>query len=459
MSLKASWLPVPYVSSSFSYDAAGNRTSQSVNGVFTQSIAKLSYNYNAKNQMTSYNGPMGGSPLSVAGTPGLSSLADTAPSVSSSYTYGPSGLLSKAGATSLTWNTASSLPEAIGVNGYSYLYAGGLPIEQIAPDGGVLYYLHNLQGSTVALTGRAGTLEATYSYSPYGSVTRSCVRTALFHSNFSYMDCTSGLFNEPPQALSEGNFLYLFTGFSGLARNGTAGVQAGANHFLYCGQYRDSASGLYYLRARWYDPATGQFLSVDPLVALTGQPYSYAGNDPVNGGDPLGLFYVNQWTLNVLEKLGYSQSTITSNGQFVNKKLPCIQGCPQWVYHPVYLYLTWLLKQASTPPKRGDGLYWAYRQGGWNLYWTAATQVAMDIEASNVYPKWSFCQWESHNGIADYVRGGNISVNNIPWYNIPGSTMKYFLYSLQARLSSYAVNIADALSYADLAEPIIEAIE
>jgi RHS repeat-associated protein len=110
------------------------------------------------------------------------------------------------------------------------------------------------------------------------------------------MDCTSGLFNEPPQALSEGNFLYLFTGLSGLARNGTAGVQAGANHFLYCGQYRDSASGLYYLRARWYDPATGQFTSVDPLVALTGQPYSYAGNNPVNESDPSGTCTTWNWS-------------------------------------------------------------------------------------------------------------------------------------------------------------------
>ncbi len=62
-----------------------------------------------------------------------------------------------------------------------------------------------------------------------------------------------------------------------------------ANHFLYDGQYLDSISGLYYLCARWYDPATGQFTSVDALVALTGQPYSYAGGDPINGGDPLRL--------------------------------------------------------------------------------------------------------------------------------------------------------------------------
>jgi hypothetical protein len=39
---------------------------------------------------------------------------------------------------------------------------------------------------------------------------------------------------------------------------------------------------------RYYDPATAQFLSVDPLVAETGQPYSYAGDDPVNETDPAG---------------------------------------------------------------------------------------------------------------------------------------------------------------------------
>src|ERR1700676_1882584 len=40
---------------------------------------------------------------------------------------------------------------------------------------------------------------------------------------------------------------------------------------------------------RYYDPATGQFLSVDPLANLTGTPYAYTGGDPVNGSDPSGL--------------------------------------------------------------------------------------------------------------------------------------------------------------------------
>ncbi len=39
---------------------------------------------------------------------------------------------------------------------------------------------------------------------------------------------------------------------------------------------------------RYYDPSTAQFLSIDPLVAATGQPYQYPSDDPVNGSDPSG---------------------------------------------------------------------------------------------------------------------------------------------------------------------------
>jgi hypothetical protein len=40
---------------------------------------------------------------------------------------------------------------------------------------------------------------------------------------------------------------------------------------------------------RYYDPGTGQFLSVDPDVGSTGTPYAYAGDDPANNTDANGL--------------------------------------------------------------------------------------------------------------------------------------------------------------------------
>ena len=70
----------------------------------------------------------------------------------------------------------------------------------------------------------------------------------------------------------------------------------------YDGQYNDAETGLYYLRARYYDPSTGQFLTRDPLEAETRASYSYAGNDPVNASDPSGLCNANPlrgsfWTI------------------------------------------------------------------------------------------------------------------------------------------------------------------
>ena len=55
-----------------------------------------------------------------------------------------------------------------------------------------------------------------------------------------------------------------------------------------------SVAGLEWLGARAYDPSTRGFLSVDPLPPVTGtawggNPYSYAGNDPLHALDPSGL--------------------------------------------------------------------------------------------------------------------------------------------------------------------------
>jgi RHS repeat-associated protein len=62
---------------------------------------------------------------------------------------------------------------------------------------------------------------------------------------------------------------------------------------LYRGEQYDSDLGLYYLRARYYNPATGRFMSRDPLDGDPTDPktlhkYVYAGSDPVNAIDPSG---------------------------------------------------------------------------------------------------------------------------------------------------------------------------
>jgi RHS repeat-associated protein len=62
----------------------------------------------------------------------------------------------------------------------------------------------------------------------------------------------------------------------------------------YDGQYASADTGLIYMRARVYDPTTAQFLSSDPLEAITGAPYSYARDNPINDSDPAGLFSLEQ---------------------------------------------------------------------------------------------------------------------------------------------------------------------
>ena len=56
------------------------------------------------------------------------------------------------------------------------------------------------------------------------------------------------------------------------------------------GMFLHQPSGLYLTRFRVYDPRTARWLSRDPIGQWDGaNPYSYAGNDPVNARDPLGL--------------------------------------------------------------------------------------------------------------------------------------------------------------------------
>jgi RHS repeat-associated protein len=57
----------------------------------------------------------------------------------------------------------------------------------------------------------------------------------------------------------------------------------------------NAETGLYYYRARYYDPAAGRFLSEDPIGFAGGvNAYRYVGNLPTRFVDPFGLFGIDE---------------------------------------------------------------------------------------------------------------------------------------------------------------------
>jgi RHS repeat-associated protein len=77
---------------------------------------------------------------------------------------------------------------------------------------------------------------------------------------------------------------------------------SGLNSLRWKGLLYDSETGLYYMRARYYDPIVRRFISEDPIGIAGGtNQYSFGADDPVNNVDPSGqescrIIYGAQWT-------------------------------------------------------------------------------------------------------------------------------------------------------------------
>lgn len=123
-----------------------------------------------------------------------------------------------------------------------YIHAMGLAA-MITPDGKTYSYHYDPSGNTVAMTNDLGEVVNRYSYSPFGdyvSVSEQVYQPFRFSGRFGAM--------EEPELL------------------------------------------LYFIKARFYDPQTGRFISEDPRGLRLGQPnlYAYADNNPVCFVDPDG---------------------------------------------------------------------------------------------------------------------------------------------------------------------------
>ena len=219
----------PSGATAYSYDANGQRTAA------TTGSATVSNGWNAFGQMC-WTAPVASS-----------SSCGSAPSGATSYSYAGNGLrisaTNSSSTASYTWDTvrggSTPLDISDGTNYYVYgplLFGGTAPIEQIS--GSTSTFVASIQSGVQDAFSSSGTEQERAQYSLYGTQT-----------------ITSGTKVTP---------------------------------FGFQGSYTD-ATGFIFLINRYYDPSSTQFLSIDPDIAETHQPYDYVGNDPLNLSDPLGL--------------------------------------------------------------------------------------------------------------------------------------------------------------------------
>jgi RHS repeat-associated core domain len=167
----------------------------------------------------------------------------------------------------MTWAARVGIvPALLSDSTNDYIYGpSGQPIEQVSASGAITYLHADQYASTRLLTVTHGTTVGAYDYTPTGQT---------------------------------------------IAHTGTATTQLRWN-----GQYQDPDTGLYYLRNRYYDPTTAQFTTPDPLLNLTHQPYAYAGGDPLNAQDPLGLSWWNpfSWSPTTRRTAGLAVAVVALN--------------------------------------------------------------------------------------------------------------------------------------------------
>ena len=240
---------------SYSYDAVGNRLS---------SLGVSPYSYNTSNELTS--------------TP------------SGSYTYDYNGnTLTDAGGRSYTWDfenrlTQVTMPSSGGTATFkydpfgrriqklftqnstttttNYLYDGDNAIESVDQNGAVLAKFAQGQNIDEPLAESVGGASYDYEQDGLGSVSSLTNSTGALSLSYTY-DSFGKITN------SQGSV---------------------ANPFRYTGRDFDTETGLYYYRARYFDPSAGRFASEDPLGFTGGvNKYSYAMNMPVDWIDPMGF--------------------------------------------------------------------------------------------------------------------------------------------------------------------------
>ena len=187
-----------------------------------------------------------------------------------------------------TWNSLGQMTGAWryqrGTVSYGY-DAFGRRVRRTAPDGTVTRYLYDGDDLLMELDG-AGNPIREYTYYP-GVDRPHSVRSwpnggAVYYYATDNSGHVVGLVDGANQVVSR----YHYTPWG----EPEAVTEAVAQPLRYMAREYDEVTGLYQVRARWYDALYGRFVSEDPIGLAGGiNPYAYAAGNPVSNTDPSGL--------------------------------------------------------------------------------------------------------------------------------------------------------------------------
>jgi len=96
---------------------------------------------------------------------------------------------------------------------------------------------------------------------------------------------------------------------------GAGGTSGSGSRSYYAGHDRQTDTGLVYMNARWMDPGSGGFISVDPVISNAFEPkayngYSYVENNPIMLDDPTGMG--TMCVIGAINSFATSSSTTTT---------------------------------------------------------------------------------------------------------------------------------------------------
>lgn len=204
------------------------------------------------------------------------------------YTYDPDGNLTGDGTSTYTWNARNQLTGITGPATASFTYDPFGRREQATLNGSTTSYLDDGQNVLEELSGT--TVAASYLLGP-GPVQRYARSDSTGTSSY----LTDALGSVIGLANGSGTLqtTYTYDPFGNATTSGTASPSP----YQYAGMATDG-TGLDYDLARYYQPATGQFISQDPagLAGSGTNLYGYAADNPINYTDPTGLASVKDWS-------------------------------------------------------------------------------------------------------------------------------------------------------------------